>query len=242
MRVNGEGLNLAEYQAELSRFQAASGRELTAEDRQLVLDELIDQVLLAQAAAEQGFTVDEAALAARLDELTSQVGGPDALAAWLQANSYSQEQFRQALRRSVAAAWMRDQIISQVPPTADQVHARQLFFASVDDANQALAELKAGGDFTAKATTRDPLTGGDLGWFPRGVLLHPELDDPVFALQPEQFTDVIRTAIGYHIIQVIERDPQRALDPQALLELQAAALQEWIGQRRSQSQVEILAP
>lgn len=241
-RVNGEGLSLAEYEAELERYQAAIGRELTSQDRQLVLDDLIGQMLLAQAAAEQGFTLDEAVLDERLDEATRQAGGAEALVAWLNTNRFSEQQFRQALRRSLAAAWMRDQITAQSAQTADQVHARQLFFTSAEEANQALAELKAGADFETLARGRDALTGGDLGWFPRGVLLHPELDEAVFALQPGQYTDVIQTAIGYHIIQVIERDPQRAPDPQARLKLQAQAVQEWINQRLSQSQVEILAP
>ncbi len=68
--VNGEGITLAEFQAELSRYQAAASSgtstpqpaaQPAAGDKQRVLDDLIDQVLLAQGAAQQGYKADDAA-------------------------------------------------------------------------------------------------------------------------------------------------------------------------------------
>ena len=72
----------------------------------------------------------------------------------------------------------------------------------------------------------------------RGYLLHPELET-VFDLQPGEISSVIQTEVGFHILQVIERDPQRALDPQALMQLQEQALVNYLAERRSQSQIEI---
>ena len=71
--VNGEYITLVEFEAELGRYQAAQaalGRTGSAEEaRQAVLDELIAQVLLAQAARREGFTLTEADLQSRLDGL-----------------------------------------------------------------------------------------------------------------------------------------------------------------------------
>jgi len=57
--VNGEEITLAEYQDELKRYQAEVGTELATEAEQRVLNELIDQLLLAQGAAEAGYLADE---------------------------------------------------------------------------------------------------------------------------------------------------------------------------------------
>jgi hypothetical protein len=59
--VNGEAITLAEFEAELARFRAApgiAGTEMAQGGEQRVLEDLIAQVLLAQAALEAGFTLD----------------------------------------------------------------------------------------------------------------------------------------------------------------------------------------
>lgn len=238
-RVNGYPITLAEYQVELALYQAALGKELATEERQRVLDDLIDQALLAQDAIMQGFDASEAALQERMAQLSAQLGGAAALAAWQAAHGFDDETFARALRRSMAAAWMRDQIARSVPRTAEQIHARQILLYSREEAERVLAELATGADFTALAEKYDPVTRGDLGWFPRGFLLDPQLEEAAFALQPGQYSPILQTVAGYHILLVLERDPQRPLDPQALLKLQRQAVQTWLEQRRQTSQIEI---
>jgi peptidyl-prolyl cis-trans isomerase C len=137
---------------------------------------------------------------------------------------------------------MRDQLVAQVPTTAEQVHVRQILLYSSDQANEVLTQLKADKDFAALAAQYDPLTFGDLGWSPRRYLLDPKLEEAVFSLQPGQFSDVIQTSAGFHIIQVIERESQRPLESNALLALQLQALDNWLQERRNQSQIQFLLP
>jgi len=238
--VNDEAISLAAYQAELERLQAAIGTQLATEDQEKALNSLIDQLLLAQAAAEAGFVVDEALLQERYDQLVAGVGSQQALLDWMAANSYTEEVFRQDLARSIAAAWMRDQIIAEVPEVAEQVHARQILLYNSDAANQALAELRSGTDYADLAAQFDPLTKGELGWFPRGYLIDPEVEQAAFELQPGDYSQVIETPTGFHILQVLERDPQRALSPDARLVLQQRALQDWLVEQREQSEIQIL--
>jgi len=238
-RVNGLEITLAEYQSELALFQAAKGTELAPEDKQRVLDDLIDQALLAQAAQEKGFTVDEVMLQERITRLASTLGGDQALQTWLATYKYDQQSFQRALTRSVAAAWMRDQIATAASGTAEQVHARQILLYSADQADQVYQLLKSGNDFGNLALKYDPLTGGDLGWFPRGYLLDKKLEEAAFSLQPGQFSPVIETPAGFHILQVLERDPQHPLSPDARLVLGTQAVSEWLAARRTQSQIEI---
>jgi len=240
-KVNGEGIPLAMFQAELQRFQAGEGKGLaSSEQQQVVLDDLVDQVLLAQAAGKEGFTVSEAALQSRIDQLAAEMGGNQALAAWESKFGYTDDEFRWSLKLAMAAAWQRDKIAAQVPETMEQVHARQILVYNADQADKLLAQLKAGADFATIARQVDPQSGGDLGWFPRGYLTESAIEQAAFSLQPGQISEVIQTPLGYHIIQVIERDPQRPLSPDARLALQKQALQKWMEEQRKQSEIEVL--
>jgi peptidyl-prolyl cis-trans isomerase C len=241
-RVNGLEISLAEYQSELAMYQAAKGTELAPEDKKRVLDDLIDQALLAQAAQEKSFIVDQAMLQERIKQLASKSGGDQALQTWLATYRYDEQSFQRALARSIGAAWMRDQIAAATPPTAEQVHARQILLYTAVKADEIYQQLKAGNDFGNLALKYDPLTGGDLGWFPRGYLPDKQLEQVAFSLQPEQFSAVIESPAGFHILQLLERDSQHPLLPDAWLALQTQAVMDWLSQRRSQSQIEIMVP
>lgn len=240
--VNGEAILLSDYQAELSRYQADVGTELATEDQQRVLNELIDQLLLAQAAAEAGFVVDETILQERYAGLVSQLGSDQALRDWMDANAYTEESFRRTLARSVAAAWMRDQIAAEVPSALEQVHIRQILLYNSEEADRVIAQLQSGEDFADLAALNDPAAGGDLGWVPRGYLLDAKLDEAAFSLQPGEFSAVIQTSAGYHILQVLEREPLLPLEFDARLALQRRAVQDWLVARRSQSQIQVFTP
>jgi peptidyl-prolyl cis-trans isomerase C len=237
-KVNGEEITQPEYEAELARYQASVGTNLAPNDKQLVLNDMIDELLLSQGAAEAGFTPDDTVV----QDHISRLGSEQALTDWIASHGYTEDSFRQDLARSIAAAWMRDQIIAEVPETADQVHARQILLYNSDQATEALNQLRSGKDFADLAAQYDPVTNGDLGWFPRGYLLEPELEEAAFNLQPNETSDVIKTNTGYHILQVIERDPQHPLTPDARRVLQSKALQNWLAQRRNQSEIQVLLP
>jgi peptidyl-prolyl cis-trans isomerase C len=240
--VNGEGLTLAEFQAELKRFQE-SGTELATEHAEdaskFVLDDLVNQMLLAQAAAQSGYNLDEAALQNRIDQLAAQVGGSQALEEWMRLHQYTPEEFRQSLKRSLAAAWMRDQISGGLPEAVEQIHARQILLYNSKQADEVLAMLQAGQDFAKLAKNYDPISAGDLGWFPKGYLNEQALEEAAFTLQPGEYSGVIQTSLGFHLIQVIEHDPQRPLSPDARLSLQEAALAAWLQGQRAQSDIQI---
>jgi len=243
--VNNEWITEDEFLAEVDRYRAAQeslGKDVSTDEAvQVVLDDLIAQVLLAQVARAEGFEITEADLGSRIDALASDVGGTDALAAWQSNHGYTNASFQSALKRAAEAAWMRDNIIAGVPGTAEQVHAQQILLYNEDAARKVADQLNAGADFADLAVLYDPNTGGELGWFPRGYLLEPELEEAAFSLEPGQYSDVIVTEVGYHIIMVVERDPQHLLSPDAYLVMQEKALGDWLAQRRAESDI-VLAP
>jgi len=242
--VNGEYITLAEFQAELARYksaQTALGITVSDEDaNKFVLEDMIAQFLLSQAAREANFNLTEADLKSRIDALTTQVGGADALTAWESAHGYDDASFRIALKRSAEAAWMRDKIIADIPSVVEQIHVRQILTYNEEDARAALEQLKAGADFDELAARYDPITLGELGWVPRGYLLDPKADEAVFALQAGQYSDVIATDAGFHIFKALERG-DHPLTPDALLTVQELTIKNWISEQRAKSDI-VLAP
>jgi peptidyl-prolyl cis-trans isomerase SurA len=75
------------------------------------------------------------------------------------------------------------------------------------------ARLQAGDDFAtvAQEYSEDPRTasgGGDMGFIPASALdSTPQLKQAVAALQVNQFTGIIRTSSGYHIIKLLGIEP-----------------------------------
>ncbi|HMX18656.1 MAG TPA: SurA N-terminal domain-containing protein [Anaerolineales bacterium] len=241
--VNGEYITTAEFQAELERYksaQTALGLSFTEEDAaKAVLEDMISQVLLAQAARAANFTLTEADLQSRIDALAAQLGSADALSQWQSAHGYDDASFRFALTRSIEAAWMRDKIIADVPTVVEQIHVRQILTYNEADARAALDEIKAGADFDEKAAFFDPITFGELGWVPRGYLLDPAADEALFALQPGAYSDVIATDAGFHIFKVVERG-DHPLTPDALLVVQERAVINWLADQRAKSDVTLI--
>jgi peptidyl-prolyl cis-trans isomerase C len=243
--VNGEGITMDEYMGELTLFQSASpisGTNLASNSGAIVLDELINQTLLAQSAVQNGFIVDETMLNSRITSIENQLGGSQALENWMTTHGYSSEDFEHALKRAIGAAWMRDQIIASIPMTADEVHVKQILLPDAGLADDVYASLQSGANFLELANQYDPITGGDLGWFPRGYLDEQAIDEAAFALQPGQYSQVINTKIGYHILYLVERDENHSLQPDARMALQENTLHQWINEQRNKSEIQILSP
>jgi len=244
--VNGEGILLSEYEAELLRLQDALtelGMEMTPEEQQTrIVNNFVEELLLAQAAVAAGQQVSDEDVQVRIDQLAADMGGMEKLVEWQNANYYTDESLRVTLKRQMIAAWQRDSIAEAVPETTEQIHARQLFFKNEANAVIALKQLEDGVDFTTLAEQQDPTLGGDLGWFPRGMLTQPEVEEVVFGLQPGETTGIVASSLGYHIVNVIERDPAHLLSTEARLMLQKAALEAWLTAARETSTIEILVP
>ena len=243
-RVNGEEILLSEYEAELNRYQAGMEQlgdpydpELAKQD---VINDLVAQTLFAQAAAAQNYFIDEVDLQVKVDQYAEAAGGQDALQAWIVDNFYDRDSFRAAVSRDMAVVWMRNYLIAQVPKTAEQVHARQILVKSENEAISIQRQLEVGTSFISLAFSYDLLTGGELGWFPRGYLLQPDVENAAFSLQPGQYSGIIPTSLGFHIVEVIEVDPQHSLSQDALLFMQRQALEKWLDEQINQSTIEIL--
>ncbi len=237
--VNGERIPLSWFESELVRYklaQDALGQPVDDEAaaRQLVIDDVINQVLLAQGAMQAGYRLSDAEVQARIDSLSQEVD----LAAWMAKWGYTEGELFQALKLQLLAAYQRDQIAAAVPESAEQVELQQVFAYTQEGANNALLSLNSGRDFDDVAFLYDPVAGGHLGWVPRGYLLIPAVEEAAFNLSVGQYSDVIESELGYHIVLVLDRGEQ-PLTQDARLMLQRQALHDWLEAQRANSQIEI---
>lgn len=83
-------------------------------------------------------------------------------------------------------------------------------------ADSILTELRAGADFAtaARRFSQDPGSreqGGSLGWFRRGVGLHPAFEEVAFSLRPGFISQPVETPFGFHLIQVERVQPAEVM-------------------------------
>ncbi len=243
-RVNGQAILVAEWVAETRRAQQAAqdlGLQLPPEQvAQQTLEVLIERALLAQAAQQRGLFPNEAEVQARWEALQAARGGPEAWQAYLQSLGYTPEAYRQALAQAMAAARMRDAIAAAVPTHGPQVKARVIQVPTQAEAEAVLQYLQAGNEFLALVRQYHPGGLGDLGWFPRGALWVPEVEDAAFALQPGEHSAIVATDRGYFIVFVEDKAEDRPYAPWALRRLQARAVRDFVTQQRAAATVEIL--
>ena len=243
-RVNGQAIYLADYERELGRYEASlvaqgidpgspEGRENLAQQRDWILNVMIEQVLTEQVAAEEGVFLSDDEVDAYMQDMIAENGGEEAFTAKLAEWGETKEDAWREVRAQLIGMQMTQRIIEGMPTTVEHIHARHILVDTFEEAERILAQLQASADFAtlARAYSQDTSTrdnGGDLGFFPRGILVAPEVENAAFDLQPGQFSGVVPSVLGYHIVQVVERDPARPVIQENLRLLQDQAVQEWI--------------
>lgn len=107
----------------------------------------------------------------------------------------------------------------------EQVHARHILLKTGEgkneeevkkQADELVRKLRSGADFAAlaKEFSEDPGSkenGGDLGFFDRGRMV-PEFEKAAFSQAPNQVGDPVKTQYGYHIIEVLQKQPAYTMD------------------------------
>ena len=237
--INGEGILMEDYLIERALFEKAVGTSLATSDEDVVIQDMIDEALLAQAASAAGYEVDEMLLEERIQELGL---SSLELSAWKSEHGYSEEAYQRAMTRSIAAAWMRDRLVEDVSKKAEQVHARQILLYNLTEAESVYAQLETGIDFGILAEEYDPITKGDLGWFPRGYLTVSALDEIIFNLKPGDYSSIIESPIGFHIVQLIEYDSDAPLSINAYKVVQLQSLTQWLETQREVSEIILFLP
>jgi len=194
--VNGSPISRGFYEFYIKGITSKSSGELTAQQRDLALDNLIRARLVAEQAAKEG--LDKSSDTASMLELS-------------RLNVLQQAVSDRYLKdRKPSEQELRAEYETQIADTPRQeYHARHILVATEPFAEKIVARLDKGEKFDvlAKQESMDSSksNGGDLGWFTPDRMV-PEFSGAVIALKPGEYTHKpIRTQYGWHIIQLLER-------------------------------------
>lgn len=175
------------------------GQADTPELRKRVLDALITQEIIAQAALRQGLDKDPA-LVARLDLARQQTLFTAFLAAYFSANPITDEVLRAEYER-----------LKPLQPTREY-RVRHITLATQEQAAQLIAQLRAGASFEKlaaehSADASSAKQGGDVGWITPDQLVAP-IADALTKLAKGQFTDApVLSEVGWHVVRMDDERP-----------------------------------
>lgn len=198
--VDGEPISRSLYDFFIKASSGQSSAELSAEQREQVLDSLISLQLLAAQARKQGLDQKTELMGelqlAELDVLQRAI-----VQSYLQDKTPTEQELRAEY----------DAQIAQMAP--NEYRARHILLPTEAAANDILARLNKGERFETLAresldSSRDQ--GGDLGWFSPSAMVKP-FADAVMALGKGQTTSApVQSQFGWHVIRV---DDMRKTEP-----------------------------
>lgn len=218
-----------------------------AQVEQQMYQQLINLELIRQLAAAEGATVDPQLVDQELEASKAQILSDGTYADWeafLDANGITEEYYRSRVHDSL----LIDELVQRHggDATVEQVHAQHILVDDEETANKVLEELAQGKTFEelAQEYSNDPGSkdnGGDLGWFPRGMMVQP-FEEAAFSLEIGVVSEPIQTDYGYHIIKVLGKE-DRPLEGAALEQAQQQAFTEWFLEQKDNADiVEIFKP
>jgi parvulin-like peptidyl-prolyl isomerase len=129
-------------------------------------------------------------------------------------------------------------LAATVGQSAPQVRAAHILLPTREEAEAARARVTEGGEdfaIVARELSTDEASaanGGELGWFTREEMVAP-FAEAAFALEPGAISEPVETEFGWHVIQVLERDPERPLTDLQINRLQQTAEERWLAEQRA---------
>lgn len=154
------------------------------------------------------------------------------LSALAEGAGLTEADYREMVRTQLLTERMQEFVGEEVPTSELQIRARHILVDTEEEANAVLERLQQGEDFATVAmeVSQDTSTaeeGGDLGWFPLGVM-DTAFEDVAFSLAAGELSGVVESSYGFHIILVEERDEDRELDADMLEQRKSEAFQAWL--------------
>lgn len=198
--VNGKPIGADVFDMFLRAVTGKPAAEATTDQKEQLLDQLVNMSLAAQAAEKDGLRKDPA-IQARIDLLTMQILAEAATEKYDESHPLTEEEIRAEYDEQVAGM-------------PQEYKARHILVENQETAESIIAQLQDGGDFAklAAAESKDSGSaqqGGDLGWFAPQSMVKP-FADAVMGLEKGAMTTApVQSEFGWHVIQLEDvRSPE----------------------------------
>ncbi len=137
---------------------------------------------------------------------------------------------------------VQKEIVKDVPRSEEMVWARHILVQDEATAQEVITKLDEGqswdklaAEYSTDTSNKD--NGGDLGWFPKGVM-DPAFEEAAFSLQVGQVSQPIQSQFGWHVIQVLGHEMHPLTDSQ-FQQAQSTKFQDWLTGIRDNSNIVI---
>jgi foldase protein PrsA len=259
-KVNGESISTDQLNQQLDQlkkqypnmFTGADGEGRLLDFKQRLLDNIINQKLIEQAAKDKGIKVSDADIQKQIDQLKAGFKDQAQFDEALKSAGMTVDTLKLQIRNQLVTQKLIESLSADSKVTEADIQsyydknkaqffqkaskrASHILFKPEDKATalKVLAEVKAGGDFAALAKkysvdTATASKGGDLGWPTTAYV--PEFQAALDKLKKGQTTTaLVQTPFGWHIIRVTD---ERAGVQQPLSEVKAQIEQIIVQQRK----------
>jgi foldase protein PrsA len=267
-KVNGQVITVTALNTQLDQLKKQYPQMFTGTDaegrlldfKQRLLENLINQALIEQAAQSKGINISDADIQKQIDQLKSDFKDQSQFDQALKSAGMTLDQLKSQIKNQLVTQKLVETLAAnQTVSDADiqayydknktqffqkpAKRASHILFNTADKATatKVLAQLKAGTITFAAAAKKysiDTATaskGGDLGWPTQAYL--PEFQTALDKLSKGQMSGIVPSAVGLHIIEVID---VRGGTQQTLAEVKSQIQQIIVQQRRSDAYQQFL--
>lgn len=224
--VNGEAITLADLNANLlAGGQAGMPEKNKKKLLRTLVGQLVERRLMLQRFRQSGDFVDENQVRAYIDAVARGYG-PRGLEGALKDEGIDRQKWEQALRETLEIEQLLErEVYAKVQVTEKELkeyydrhldryrlpkrlRVRQIVVATEEEAKRLRVRILEGASFAVVAQKKslgpERVRGGDLGFFAEGEL--PEsIEDVIKYLKDGEVSRPVRTASGFHLLQVTER-------------------------------------
>jgi peptidyl-prolyl cis-trans isomerase C len=202
--------------------------DVTAEEKNQVLDQMINMQLIAAQAEKDGLEKDPD-VATRVALLRTQILADAAAQKYVKSNEPSDQDLHAAYDAATDKT---------------EYHAAHILVPTKEKAEQLIKKIKGGAKFEdvakAESTDNSKANGGDLGWFTTARMVKP-FGDAVKGLKKGETTpEPVQTQYGWHIIRLIDtRDaPFDQMKPQLTNAIMQKKFQDYIDSLKKTAKIE----
>jgi len=165
----------------------------------MAADDIVNAELLRQGAKNLGIEVTSEEIDAKLKEY--------------EFPNPNDRVYRDMIRSTLLQEKLGEYFGSQLPDKMEQAHVQAMLVESQEVATELIAEIEAGGNFTALAEefSCNSTVEGDLGWLPEELMPNTLIANAAFNITPGEISEPIydKTAIkdlGYWLIEVTDEE------------------------------------
>lgn len=254
-KVNDEVITQEEYDEHLSVYkkmaesqygpgawemEISEGQTMGSYYESTLLDQLIMDTLLVEAAGKEGITATDEILAEELQNFKSYLDTEEEYKKFLENYGMTEEYLKESLRKEYLINHYLQIKIESLQPTDEElqtlfndlkmnekVRASHILVDTEEEAKAVIDRIDKGEGFEelAKELSKDTgsgANGGDLDYFEYTDMVQP-FSEAAFAMEIGEVSEPVKSEFGYHIIKVTDK----TVDNEVTVETEKTALTEY---------------